>query len=300
MVTELAGRQRGLMSRQQALELGMSAQSIARRAASSRWRAVHAGVYTLSPCELDWPAQLLAACLAAGPNAAASYRAANLTHGLDGLGRAPVEITVPHPEEATLRGVITHRSRRLTADDVTVVSGIPCTSVERTLCELGRFVPPITVRIAAESAFRRWKSTPTKLGIYLEERGRGLPGWREVDALLRRRPEGRPAGSPAEAVLLECLQRHGVEDPIRQFVLDLPDHTSITLDLAWPGLRFGIEWQGFEYHSDSRAFAALLERSNSAQEAGWQLRQYTGSMLNRDPKALADRILRTLGGLRAA
>ncbi|HEY1516531.1 MAG TPA: hypothetical protein VGF91_08940 [Solirubrobacteraceae bacterium] len=49
-------------------------------------------------------------------------------------------MTVPRRSARRHEGVAVHRSTKLTANDVTVVNNIPCTTVARTLLDLGEVV----------------------------------------------------------------------------------------------------------------------------------------------------------------
>jgi hypothetical protein len=290
-VMDLAIRQDGLVSRQQALALGMHPGRITRRLQAGRWTQVHLGVYRVGPLELDWRGRLRAACLAAAPGAVAAYRGAGALFGLDPIKAGPIEVTVPHSTETNLVGVITHRSRRLDERDRTEIYGIPVTSVPRTLLDLGRFFGPATVEKSLESAIRRGLTTEVAVGKYLTERGELLPGWRVIHSVLRSRAPGRPAGSAGEVELLRALRRAGVPAPIRQYELRLPGEHVAVLDFAWPDLKFALEYDGYDFHGGRLSHAADLDRQNAIQDAGWELRRYSGTRVRRDPAGVATEVV---------
>jgi len=290
-VVDLAVRQDGLVSRQQALAIGLPPGRITRRLQAGRWTQVHTGVYRLGPVDLDWRGRLRAACLAAAPGAVGSYRAATVLFGVDAVKAGPVEVTVPHSTEAKLEGVIVHRSRRLDERDRTEVSGIPVTSVPRTLLDLGRFFGPVVVEKALESAIRRRLTTEVAVGKYLVERGELLPGWRVIHSVLRSRAPGRAAGSSGEVELMRALRRAGVPAPVRQYELKLQGEHVAVLDFAWPDLKFALEYDGYDFHGGRLSHAADLDRQNAIQDAGWELRRYSGTRVRRDPAGVAAEVV---------
>jgi len=82
----------------------------------------------------------MAAVLACGPGAVVSHRTAAKLHGLLDYNGAKLDITVAG-RRGRRRGQITvHGSTTLAPKDVTVVDDVPCTTVARTLVDLGEVV----------------------------------------------------------------------------------------------------------------------------------------------------------------
>ena len=295
---ELAKQQMGLVSRAQAKALGMTRTTIGERLTGQRWQAVYPGVYLLGVVPPNWHQRLLAACLFAGPNAVASHRAAGVVWQLDGLVRAPLEILLPHREEAIPRGAVVHRSRKLDERDVTRRGAIPVTTVERTLVDLGRYLEARETEKALESALRLGLATPQSVWRYVEERGGRIPGCRKLRAIMLARADAKPAGSGGEVEFLRLLRRAGLPTPIRQFKLRLPSGALVFLDFAWPDLRLGMEYDGYDSHGGRLAHAADLERQNAIVSLGWTLLRYPGSRVRRQPAAVVEEVdaaIRRLG-----
>lgn len=279
----LAEKQLGLISCGQAIAEGMSRWAVNDRVAAGRWRPVFAGVYLIGVTAPSWDQRLLAACLFAGPQAVASHRAAGIVWKLDGLVRAPLEITVPHHEEAALRGVVVHRSRKLDEHDVARRGSIPVTSVERTLIDLGRYLEPRETEKALESALRRDLVTRQAVWRYIEDRGGRIPGCRRLRGILLARGDAKPAGSGGEVEFLRLLRKAGLPAPVRQFRLQLPSGRLAFLDFAWPDLRIGMEYDGYDPHGGRLAHASDLERQNEIVVLGWTLLRYGGRHVRRKP-----------------
>ncbi|HUR49081.1 MAG TPA: DUF559 domain-containing protein [Acidimicrobiales bacterium] len=290
----LAEKQLGLVSCGQALAHGMSRWAVNDRVAGGRWRPVFAGVYLIGVTPPSWEQRLLAACLFAGPRAVVSHRAAGIVWKLDGLVRAPLEITVPHHEEAALRGVVVHRSRKLDERDAARRGAIPVTSIERTLVDLGRYLEPRETEKALESALRMELVTPPAVWTYLEDRGGRIPGCRRLRAILLARGNAKPAGSGGEVEFIRLLRQAGLPPPERQFRLQLPSGRVAFLDFAWPDLRIGMEYDGYDPHSGRLAHASDLERQNEIVVLGWTLLRYGGKHVRRKPTAVVAQLEATI------
>ena len=75
-VRRKAKRQYGLITRAQALELGVSKSGIYRRRCAGEWKKFFPGVYRLTASPDSDHQRVLAACLALGPTALASHSTA--------------------------------------------------------------------------------------------------------------------------------------------------------------------------------------------------------------------------------
>ena len=145
----LAARQEGVASLAQLVAIGFTASAIHKRASSGRLHRVHQAVYSLAPPELlSRDGRFMAAVLACGPGAVVSHRSAAALHELRATARSGIEVTVPRENIRVGEGVQIHRSRTLTAADVTTVKSIPCTTVARTLLDLAAVLPRRGVRAA--------------------------------------------------------------------------------------------------------------------------------------------------------
>src|SRR5256886_12739957 len=137
MITKIAARQHGVVSRQQAIQAGFSRFAISRRLAAGQLKVVFPGVFAI-PGVPDSPLQrFMAACLWAGDGAVASHRAAAWLWEIEGFTSAPVEISTTVGGSRAPKGVICHRVASLPPGDVTRRNGIPVTTPARTLLDLG-------------------------------------------------------------------------------------------------------------------------------------------------------------------
>ena len=291
----VAAAQANLLSRADVHACGGTDDEIEHRLKTARLRQLHPGVYLFGARILTWGQEVRAGILAAGEGAMASHRCAVLVWGLGGIRSAPVELVVPHNGQPTPTGVIVHRSRR--SEPASVVDGILTTSVERTLLEVGAVCPQVVVEKAFSSAWRRNLTSPAKVERYLEQHGgkgrRGTTRLREVLAIYA--DGGRAPGSDGEVAFLRCLREAGVEEPVRQYEIELPDGSKATADFAWPRRRKVIEFVGLESHADSRAHAYDTLREDDLGAVGWALRRFAPESLRTDPQDVARRAIRFLG-----
>src|ERR1700722_4526548 len=114
-LAELLRLQRGIVTRSQALAVGLSPTVIKSRVIQGRWQPIYPGVYASFSGELGREAALWAAALAAGPGAMLSHQsAAELDGLLDGQG-AVIHVTIPGDRRVCQRpGIVMHRSDRAT------------------------------------------------------------------------------------------------------------------------------------------------------------------------------------------
>jgi predicted transcriptional regulator of viral defense system len=113
----LAATQHGVVSAAQCRELGVTHSTVDRRVSAGAWIREGPGVYRMAGAPRTWHGRVMAAVLAAGPDALASHRTAAHLWGLDGF-QAPgrVDVTVPrHARPPRRSGVIVHET---VADDL--------------------------------------------------------------------------------------------------------------------------------------------------------------------------------------
>ncbi|WP_291046613.1 type IV toxin-antitoxin system AbiEi family antitoxin domain-containing protein [Herbiconiux sp.] len=137
-VLELLGStQRGLVTTAQARESGLSGVDLTRLTDSGKLHRVRHGVYALPSAGADRLQDLRGAWLAASANGdvVVSGASAAVVHGLGDLVPAAHEFTAPVRRQSTLPDLRFHRAE-LSDDDLTVVDGLPVTTVVRTAADL--------------------------------------------------------------------------------------------------------------------------------------------------------------------
>ena len=237
---------------------------------------------------------MLAACLAAGPDAVASHRSAAQIWGLLDDEPGTVDIAVSRSLDHRLHGVVVHRATDLRADDTTIRYGIPCTNPMRTLVDLAAVAPVGLTAHALDRA--RHQRLVTLLGVRraLDRVARkGRRGVRVVRQLLDERVDlPRPSGV-FEARFAALVQRFSLPMPVPEHDVHGDDHRWIgRVDFAYPDARLFIELDGLESHGSGPALQRDLARQNALVDAGWQPLRYTWLDLTLRDAAVAAEVRR--------
>jgi hypothetical protein len=255
-IAALATRQHVVFSLQQLREIGLTAPTIRRRAATGRLHRIHQGVYSLVPrelltCEGRW----MAAVLACGPGAVLSHRAAATLHGLLDSNPVKIDVTVPGRVRRRHPGIALHTSTNLTPEDVTTVDNIPCTSIARTLFDLAEAVP----RRRSERALDQAEILEVYDATALDDQIARNPT-RPAAAILTAILETHHAGDTVtwndlEEEFYAICRSAGVPKPqVNQF-LDLGDgEPAIRPDFMWREPLLVVEVDGHQTHKTRRAF----------------------------------------------
>jgi hypothetical protein len=86
------------------------------------------------------------------------------------------------------------------------------------------------------------------------------------------------AESPPESWLRWVCHDAGLPPPEPQFWVDCGDGKWFRLDLAWPGIKLGLEYDGVEFHT-GRALTNDRARHNALTAQGWTVLSVTAPML---------------------
>lgn len=173
------------------------------------------------------------------------------------------------------RSLLTIHTQPLAAADVTVIDGIPATSLERTVFDLARTLPFDRAAAAGDRALA--------LGMAIEiltemlERGRrwsGVAQARRTASFI----DGR-ADSPAESVSRVRCAEFGLPAPQPQLPVALSNGTTAYGDLGWPEFRTIGEFDGrVKYEKllrpgESAADVVVREkrREDLLRALGWQI-----------------------------
>lgn len=276
------------MTRDEVLELGGSDDLIAHWLNSGFWVRVHSGVYQVDRRPLDWESRLLGAVFAAGPDAAVSHRAAFKLWELEGIGSAPVEITMGFGNLAVPQGVIVHRSRR--ERESCLVQGIPVTTVERTLLDCSSQLPTLTIGKALDSAIRKNLTTVDSVYDHLVAKGgRGVRGTRRLRWVIQERLHETATGSGSEFELLYHMQMAFLPRPELQFPL-FPMNGRRVPDFYWPDLGKAVEVDGIDTHSSAEKLDDDLKRQNELMDMGIDLRRFSAREVRRNAKQVVSQI----------
>ena len=173
---------------------------------------------------------------------------------------------------------------RLPDDEVTVVEGIPATTVPRTLLDLAVVVGRREVERAINEAEVRRLADPLSLPDLLRRypRRRGSATIRAILAA------GRTAltRSELEDRFLALVDAAGLPPPEVNAMLELGDGW-IEVDCLWRSRRLVVELDGHATHSTRAAFEGDRSRDRMLLTAGWRVVRITWRHLRDRPTVIA-------------
>ena len=136
ILREQAESQRGMITRRQALNAGLTRSAIGARIGTGRWQRIYPGVLATFSGEAGREALLWAAVLRAGPGAALSHETAAELHGLARKPAQLIHLTVPADRRVEpVPGLAIHRSARI-AQARHPCQEPPRTRIEETVLDL--------------------------------------------------------------------------------------------------------------------------------------------------------------------
>jgi hypothetical protein len=248
----------GIISRVEALALGMTNRTIDLRLRDGAWIRMQPGIFRTSAFPETWRGKLRSALLWAGPGAYASHRSAAALYGLDGFPEGPIEITAP--TNKSIGGVKVHRSK--VGARVRVVDGIEVGWVERTLVEICITGDPIRCGLAVDDALRRKLTTLDRLWQELQGCTKGTRGAKTFRKLIEGRDDrDGKLDSKLEAKILTILRRikgeaFDVQHPV------VANGNKYRLDFFHARSVLGIEGHSFRWHFGDSAHDKDAERHN--------------------------------------
>ena len=297
--TRLAESQHGVVSAQQAIDAGLSRDAIHRRLRSGAWRRVRPCVYALwTPWNSNglWRQRLVAASLWLGAGSAVSHRAAAVVLELDGVTSAPIEVSTLGIRQKREPGLVVHRVRSLSAEEIVRRDGIPVTSPARTLIDLCAVVEPRVVEMALESVIRRRLAAVEQIRDALD-RSTYRAHSRTVLGRLLDEFQLVATESALEAIVWRLLRDSHLPLPQRQFwVYDADARSVARIDFAYPDARVGIEADGYESHSSRRDWRRDRARQNALTQLGWRILRATWEDATRYPRRILVQVEDLLSG----
>jgi very-short-patch-repair endonuclease len=271
-----------LIHGEQAAACGLSRAAIGRRVSSGRWRKVLPNVYLVSGSAATWKTWLLAAVLWAGGDAVVSHRAAARLWGFPGFEKAPIEIS--SSRRLRQRKVVAHRITDLARSDRARISGIPVTSVHRTLIDLGDVATPEQVEDALDDAVRRGMTSADWLRKQLQRIG---TNGRKGATVLRELISDDERPSWLERRFIRLLGTTEMQPFRREYEV----LSRYFIDFAWPEALLGVEVHGEKYHR--KRWLRDWRRHNEITSSGWTILHFTWPEIRDEPERVIAEIVST-------
>ncbi|HUA04805.1 MAG TPA: DUF559 domain-containing protein [Solirubrobacteraceae bacterium] len=238
----------------------------------------------------------MAAVLACGPGAVLSHRSAAALHGLRDWGHTKIEATVPRRSRRRHEGIKVHCSTTLTANDVTVVNGIPCTTIARTLLDLAEVVTHRQLERAFDQA--EIIQAPLDIIAVLDQIARNptRAGAKRCRLVLETHYIGRtPTANENEEALLAITRPLGIPDPeCNQYLLLDDGGPAIKADFVWHEQRVIVEADSDRWHNTRQRFELDRVRDQRLTAAGWTIIRTTWKQMKYRPHELRPLLLKLL------
>ncbi len=224
----------------------------------------------------------MAAVLAARP-AVASHLSAGWIWELLRYRPETIDVTAPTRRRAK-RDFRVHFSA-LASQDVAAESGIPVTSIARTMLDLAGMLRPASLEAVLERSEERGVFDLTAIedvrGRYAHHPGAG----RLREALSVYKDDPRVLRSRLERRFLGLVREAGLPLPATNFNV-----AGLELDAYWEDERFAVELDVYETHGTRAAFERDRVRADDLLAIGVEMVRVTGPRLDREPQAVIRRL----------
>ncbi len=276
-LSDLAARQYGAFSIEQAVGCGLTRRGIEDRERRGVYERIYPTVFALAGAPHTWHRATLSVILSIGTPAAASHRSAAYLWGLLPGAGPRIHVVTRRWERRHRLDVRLHESLDLVPTDIVRVAGIPTTTTARTIVDLGA-VEPWRVERALEAAIGSGTVTLQAVDEFVARVARrGRRGVGVIRPLLAARSQWDGATqSDLEDLFRSVLRRVGLPIGISQYRLtDVCGEFVARPDFAYPDQRLVIELDGERFHMDRMAFRSDRRRQNEIELLGWRVLRYT-------------------------
>jgi Protein of unknown function (DUF559)/Transcriptional regulator, AbiEi antitoxin len=281
-ISRLAERQHGVVSLPQLLSLGLSSRAVRDRVAVGRLTRLHRAVYAVGHGRLTKRGHWMAAVLAYGPTARLSHRSAAGLEGIRPDNRAKTDVTVPSRSARSRPGIDVHASTTLTEADVTIIDGIPCTTLPRTLLDLAEVVDERAVERAIGQAEVLRKFDLRAVNEVLS-RAVGRRGAAVLRQVLAEYAGPTLTDRELEERFFALCRSAALPKPAVNEWITLDAGIAYKADFLWRAERLIVETDGWGSHGTRRAFENDRRRDRRLSVAGWTVVRFTWRDVEREP-----------------
>ncbi|MDH3295560.1 MAG: type IV toxin-antitoxin system AbiEi family antitoxin domain-containing protein [Acidimicrobiia bacterium] len=280
----------GVISRAEALSLGLSPSQISRRLTSHRWVRIGSGVYRSAAAPRTWFSEARAAALSLG--GLVSHRSSAVVWEVDGFRPGLMEVVVPEWSGRQRSGIRVHRSRDFELADGRVVNGVPVTGLARTVLDVAAVVGRRRLEQTVDAVLRQkllvWPDLADVLARHSEH---GRTGCGRLRALLEHRYGDQAIpDSRFNRMVGQLLSDAGLPDPDYEHIIEHDGRFVARVDLAYPRHRVAIECDSVRYHLNLESFEADPRRKNALLLAGWRVLTFTWSDYSERSGVLVDTV----------
>lgn len=270
---DVARRQLGLLRIDQLTGIGWTDGEIRQSIERGEFVRMRPGVVRCAGAALSQDVAWLAAQLAAGDDHVLSHLTATAIWGHRGYPKpSNVDLLTSEEGRCQLEGVRGHRTSWLPDDHRTTHRRMPVTSAARTLVDTCGTVPFDTLRSAVNQSLRRHGMSVLDFVRCVDQaprRGRYTtrPARLLVASLV---PGYDPGESDRELDIVETLVAGGYPRPRQQIWVRQPGW-KYRIDVGYPDLKQGFEYQSEQEHLNRESFHKDQLRTIRLQRAGWTI-----------------------------
>jgi hypothetical protein len=251
---------------------------------------VYRNVYLLRGVELSAQSRAVAAWLWSGKEAVVAGNSAAALLGAKWVdARAPAELITDRKRPPPL--IIT-RNETLLAGETMLVNKIPVTSPSRTAFDLGRRPGLQTAVVRIDALARATGVTVPEVEVLIDTH-RGARGLKQLRRILPLVDAG--AESPPETRTRLLVITAGLPRPHTQIeVFNDWGRVLARIDMGWPEVKVGIEYDGSQHWTDSRIRSNDIDRAAELQRRGWILIRVSADLLRYRPDVVISRVREAL------
>lgn len=296
-VIEFARSHGGVVTREEAIALGMAETTLRRRVDDGVFTRIRPGVLALPTAKDSFLIDLHAASRKLG--AVVSHQSAAYIHDLDRPLNIKLTISVPRNKTKSYEGCVVHQLADLLPHHVAEIDGLRVTTPERTVVDLSAVIGKRHLLRVVEGALSRGLINFDALESTFDEVARrGKPG----TALLRKTLEalaGPPSATESELEIRfrALLEEFDLPTPTEQFRPPWLRRVNGRVDFAFLDHKLIVEVDGRRWHAKNEAFETDRLRDNAALAAGWRVLRFTWREVIDRPARVAATVRRTLAVL---
>ena len=263
---------------------------VSRRQLARQYTKLHRNVYHLNGVELTAADRAHAAWLWSGRRATVAGLSAAALLGSRWVPAAgPAELIRIHHNAPP--GIIVHKDD-VADDELCHIGVISCTTVARTVFDIGRWLPFEQGVIRVDALLN---ATDVAVGEVTELATR-YPGARNIRRLRRVLDlADNGAESPQETRLRLAPIRGGLPRPVTQIpIRDARGRIVRRIDMGWPQWKVGVEYDGEQHWTNSEIHAGDIDRLEFLAELGWRIIRVSALHLRSDRAGIIRRVEQAL------
>jgi Protein of unknown function (DUF559) len=247
---------------------------------------VYRNVYLRRGVVLSAQSRAVAAWLWSGKEAVVAGNSAAALLGAKWVdARAPAELITGRKRPPPL--IIT-RNETLLAGETVLVNAIPVTSPSRTAFDLARRRGLQTAVVRIDALARATGVTVSEVEVLVDIH-RGARGLKQLRRVLPLVDAG--AESPPETRTRLLVISAGLPRPHTQIeVLNDWGRVFARIDMGWPEIKVGIEYDGSQHWTDSRIRSNDIDRAAELQRRGWIIIRVSADLLRYRPDVVISRV----------